>query len=255
MFIDFYVYVFYFDYYDQYFYWGLVFEFQFDGDIKLCVGDWILILGVLEWKKVLCEVYVCGEMLNVVEYMVKWCDLSYCLVLMDVVGQDVQVLLVLSYCYMYWVEVEFVVFFVCIVNDVLVSYCVVVFNCLMFWVYVLLNVLYEVVKEICCVCIELGVKGLVVGGFNFGGMEYDLLELDFVWEVLCDFDLLIFVYGYNQFVIWGKQVNIDCYEIIVIVGMNYDEIKCFWYLINGGVLDCFLNLKIYIIYGGGFVFY
>jgi predicted TIM-barrel fold metal-dependent hydrolase len=37
--------------------------------------------------------------------------------------------------------------------------------------------------------------------------------------------------------------------------MNYDETKCFWYLICGGVLDRFPQLKVYITHAGGFVPY
>jgi predicted TIM-barrel fold metal-dependent hydrolase len=79
--------------------------------------------------------------------------------------------------------------------------------------------------------------------------------MDPVWEALCDLDLPMFVHGYNQSVTWGKNANSDRYETTAIVGMNYDETKAFWYLVNGGVFDRFPKLKVYITHGGGFVPY
>ncbi|MGH7897783.1 MAG: amidohydrolase family protein, partial [Candidatus Binatia bacterium] len=45
------------------------------------------------------------------------------------------------------------------------------------------------------------------------------------------------------------------YEITAIVGMCYDESRCFWNLVCGGVLDRFPKLQIYITHGGGYVPY
>lgn len=72
---------------------------------------------------------------------------------------------------------------------------------------------------------------------------------------MCDLDLPIFIHGYNQSVTWGMQADHDKYETTAIVGMNYDETRFFWYLINGGVLDRFPNLKVYITHGGGYIPY
>ena len=36
---------------------------------------------------------------------------------------------------------------------------------------------------------------------------------------------------------WGDQANTDRYETTAIVGMQYDETRCFWNLICGGVLE------------------
>nr|WP_296220452.1 amidohydrolase family protein [Pseudomonas sp. UBA2684] len=243
------------DYYNQHPYWGPAFEAQPDGDIKLRVGDWILSLGAPERKKALREAHARGETLNVEEYMAKWRDPNHRLAAMDAAGQDAQVLSVPSHCYMYWTEAEFAVPFARKVNDVLADYCSAAPNRLMFWAHAPLNVPHEAAKEIRRAVTELGAKGLVAGGSNFGGMEYDSPELDPVWQALCDLDVPIFVHGYNQSVTWGKEANTDRYETTAIVGMNYDETKCLWYLINGGVLDRFPNLKIYITHGGGFVPY
>src|SRR5690606_35950674 len=113
---------------------------------------------------------------------------------------------------------------------------------LMFWAHAPLNVPVEAAKEIRRAVTELGAKGLVAGGSNFGGLEFDSPEMDPVWEALCDLDVPMFVHGYNQSVTWGKEANTDRYETTAIVGMNYDETKCFWYMINGGVFDRFPNL-------------
>jgi len=156
---------------------------------------------------------------------------------------------------MYWAEPEFCVPFAQKVNDSLAKYCSGAPDRLMFWAHAPLNVPVEAAKEIRRACTELGAKGLVAGGSNFGGLEFDSPEMDPVWEALCDLDLPMFVHGYNQSVTWGKDANTDRYETTAILGMNYDESKCFWYMINGGVFDRFPNLKVYITHGGGFVPY
>jgi predicted TIM-barrel fold metal-dependent hydrolase len=79
--------------------------------------------------------------------------------------------------------------------------------------------------------------------------------MDPVWEALCDLDLPMFIHGYNQSVTWGKKANDDRYETTAIVGMQYDETRCFWNLVCGGVLDRFPSLKVYITHGGGYVPY
>jgi predicted TIM-barrel fold metal-dependent hydrolase len=76
-----------------------------------------------------------------------------------------------------------------------------------------------------------------------------------VWEVLCDLNLPMFIHGYNQSVTWGEKANDDRYETTAIVGMQYDESRCFWNLVCGGVLDRFPDLKVYITHGGGYVPY
>lgn len=243
------------DYYDQHPYWGPAFEQQPDGDIKLRVGDWLLTLGAPERKAALRKAHAEGKALNVQEYMDRWRDPKSRLAAMDAAGQNAQVVSVPSHCYMYWADEDFSVSFSKKVNDVLADYCSANSDRLMYWAQAPLNVPAEAAKEVTRACTELGAKGLVCGGSNFGGLEFDSPELDPVWAAMCDLDLPIFVHGYNQSVTWGKQANTDRYETTAIVGMNYDESKCFWYLINGGVLDRFPNLKVYITHGGGFVPY
>ena len=59
---------------------------------------------------------------------------------------------------------------------------------------------------------------------------------DGIFTALCDLDLPMFIHGYNQSVTWGRKANDDRYETTAIVGMQYDETRCFWNLVCGGVL-------------------
>ncbi|WP_235943680.1 amidohydrolase family protein, partial [Zoogloea dura] len=243
------------DYYDQDPYWGPAFESQPDGDIKLRVGDWILSLGAPERKAALRKAKAEGQALNVQDYMARWRDPKTRLAGMDAAGQNAQVVSVPSHCYMYWTPLEYAIPFARKVNDVLAEYCSGAPDRLMFWAQAPLQNPEEAAKEIRRACTQLGAKGLGAGGSNFGGLEFDSREMDPVWEALCDLDLPMFVHGYNQSVTWGKNANSDRYETTAIVGMNYDETKAFWYLVNGGVFDRFPKLKVYITHGGGFVPY
>ena len=242
-------------YYNQHPHWGPFFEQRPDGDIKLRVGHWILSLGSPERRAALKKAQAEGRQLDINQYLERWADPKTRLAGMDAAGQSAQVVSVPSHCYMYWTEPEFGVPFAQKVNDVMAEYCAAAPNRLMAWAHAPLNVPVEAAKEIRRACTTLGAKGLVAGGANFGGLEFDSPEMDPVWEALCDVDLPMFVHGYNQSVTWGEQANTDRYETTAIVGMNYDETKCFWNMINGGVLDRFPNLKIYITHGGGFVPY
>jgi len=243
------------DYYNQHPYWGPAFELQPDGDIKLRVGDWILTLGAPERKAALRKAHAEGKTLEVSEYMERWRDPKVRLAGMDAAGQNAQVVNVPSHCYMYWTDKDFSVSFSRKANEVLADYCSADPSRLMYWAQAPLNVPEEAAKEIRRACKEFGAKGLSAGGSNFGGLEFDSPEMDPVWRALCDLDLPMFVHGFNQSVTWGDQANTDRYETTSIVGMNYDETKAFWYMINGGVFDRFPDLKVYITHGGGFVPY
>jgi predicted TIM-barrel fold metal-dependent hydrolase len=187
--------------------------------------------------------------------MERWRDPKFRLAGMDSAGQNAQVVNVPSHCYMYWTDKDFSVSFSRKANEVLAEYCSADPSRLMYWAQAPLNAPEEAAKEIRRACTEFGAKGLSAGGSNFGGLEFDSPEMDPVWQALCDLDLPMFVHGFNQSVTWGDKANTDRYETTSIVGMNYDETKAFWYLINGGVLDRFPNLKVYITHGGGFVPY
>ena len=166
------------DYYDQHPYWGPAFEQQPDGDIKLRVGDWLLTLGAPERKAALRKAHAEGKALNVQEYMDRWRDPKSRLAAMDAAGQNAQVVSVPSHCYMYWADEDFSVSFSKKVNDVLADYCSANSDRLMYWAQAPLNVPAEAAKEVTRACTELGAKGLVCGGSNFGGLEFDSPELD-----------------------------------------------------------------------------
>ncbi|WP_333612035.1 amidohydrolase family protein [Brevundimonas bullata] len=238
-------------YYNQDPHWGPFFEKHDDGHIRLRVGEWILSLGSPERRAAVNR----GETMEVAEFMSKWNDPKHRLAGMDALGQDAQVLSVPSHCYMYWADPAFANRFSTKVNDTLADYCDRSDGRLMMWATAALQDPVNAAKEIRRACTELGAKGLSAGGSNFGGMEFDDPRMDPIWEVLCDLDLPMFVHGYNQSVTWGPKANTDKYETTSIPGMNYDETKCFWYLICGGVLDRFPNLKVYITHAGGFVPY
>ena len=238
-------------YYNQHPHWGPFFEQGSDGDIRLRVGHWVLGLGSPERKAAVRS----GKGLKLEEYLARWADPKVRLAGMDAAGQNAQVVSVPSHCYMYWTEPEYAVPYARKVNDVLAGYCAGAPDRLMFWAHAPMNVPVEAAKELRRACGQLGAKGLVAGGANFGGFEFDSPELDPVWEALCDLDLPMFIHGYNQSVTWGKKANDDRYETTAIVGMQYDETRCFWNLVCGGVLDRFPSLKVYITHGGGYVPY
>lgn len=238
-------------YYNQHPHWGPFFEPCDDGDIRLRVGHWVLTLGSPERRAMV----KAGTKINLEEYFARWADPMTRIAGMNAAGQDAQVLSVPSHCYMYWTEPEFGIPFAQTVNNVLAEYCSAVPDRLFFWAHAPLNEPVAAAAEIRRACTELGARGLVAGGANFGGLEFDDKEFDPVWEALCELDLPMFVHGYNQSVTWGEKANDDRYETTAIVGMNYDETQCFWNIVCGGVLDRFPKLKIYITHGGGYVPY
>lgn len=238
-------------YYNQHPHWGPFFEQCDDGDIRLRVGKWQLTLGSPERKAAVRA----GKGLKLEEYMAKWADPKVRLAGMDAAGQNLQVVSVPSHCYMYWTEAEYAVPYARTVNDTFAEYCSAAPDRLMFWAHAPLNEPQAAAIELRRACTELGAKGLSAGGANFGGLEFDSPELDVVWKTLCDLDLPMFIHGYNQSVTWGDRANEDRYETTAIVGMQYDETRCFWNLVCGGVLDRFPDLKVYITHGGGYVPY
>jgi predicted TIM-barrel fold metal-dependent hydrolase len=236
-------------YYNQHPHWGPFFEKGDDGDIRLRVGHWILTLGSPERKAAV----KAGKAPSLEEYFASWSDPKNRLAKMDAAGQDAQVLSVPSHIYMYWAEPEFSVPFARTVNDTLAEYCAGGDGRLYAWAHAPLNVPEEGAKELRRAVKEHGFLGLSAGGANFGGLEFDDPAMDPIWRALCDLDLPMFVHGYNQSVSWGDKANDDKYETTAIVGMQYDETRCFWYMVNGGVFDRFPDLKVYITHGGGYV--
>jgi predicted TIM-barrel fold metal-dependent hydrolase len=238
-------------YYNQHPHWGPFFEKGDDGDIRLRVGHWILTLGSPERKAAV----KAGKAPSLDEYFTAWADPKGRLAKMDAAGQDAQVLSVPSHIYMYWADPEFTVPFATKVNDTLAEYCAGGDGRLYAWAHAPLDQPEAAARELRRAVKEHGFLGLSAGGANFGGMEFDDPKMDPVWTALCDLDLPMFVHGYNQSVTWGEKSNDDKYETTAIVGMQYDETRCFWYMVNGGVFDRFPNLKVYITHGGGYVPY
>jgi predicted TIM-barrel fold metal-dependent hydrolase len=237
-------------FYDQDPHWGPRWEQGDDGQLRLRIGHWLLTLGIPEQKAALAR----GEKFGIDGIMNSWGNPAGRLKAMDALDQSAQIVSIPAHCYMYWADAAFSVRFAKVCNDALAEYCGNGNDRLYFWAHAPLNDPGEAAKEIRR-AVALGARGLGAGGSNFGGLEFDSPELYPVWEALCDLDLPIFVHGYNQSVTWGERANDDRYETTSIVGMNYDETKCFWYLTVGGVLDRFPKLKVYITHAGGFVPY
>jgi aminocarboxymuconate-semialdehyde decarboxylase len=174
---------------------------------------------------------------------------------MDQRGMDKLVVSLPSHMYMYWTEPEFGVAYARTVNDEQAKYCEAYPDRLYFWAHAPLQDIPASVRELDRAVNELGAKGLGMGGANFGGREVDDPAFDPLWEKVCELGVPIFVHGYNQSVSWGDKADTDPYDTTSILGMNSDETKLFWFMVNGGVLDRFPDLRVYITHGGGFVPY
>jgi len=173
---------------------------------------------------------------------------------MDAQGIDVLVVSVPSHMYMYWAG-DYGTEFARITNDEFASFASANPDRLKFWAHVPMADPSAAVTELERAVTELGAVGMGIGGANFGGLEVFDEAYDPLWAKVCELGVPVFVHGYNQSVTWGKQANDDPYDTTSIVGMCYDETRCFWYLVNGGVLDRFPELQVYITHGGGFAPY
>jgi aminocarboxymuconate-semialdehyde decarboxylase len=176
------------------------------------------------------------------------------LAMMDELGVDKLVVSVPSHMYMYWTG-DFGTRYASIVNEELAAFCSSNPDRFAFWGHAALQEPESAAKELERAVLQLGAKGLSMGGANFGGLELYDEALNPVWEKVCELDVPIFVHGYNQSVTWGDKAMDDPFDTTSIVGMCYDEAKSYWYLVNGGVLDRFPDLKVYITHGGGYVPY
>jgi aminocarboxymuconate-semialdehyde decarboxylase len=170
-------------------------------------------------------------------------------------GIDKVVLSMPAHMVNYHTEPEFGVRFASAVNDSLSAYCESDRQLFHFWAHVPAQDPKAAAAELERAVTQLGASGLQMGGANFGGREVSDPEFRPLWEKACELGALIFVHGYNQSVTWGKDAMKDPYDTTSIVGMNSDETLFFWHLVNGGVLDDFPELKVYITHGGGFVPY
>lgn len=154
----------------------------------------------------------------------------------------------------YHTEPEFAVRFAAAVNEGLAEFCESdpMFG---YWAHVPAQDPAAAAKEVERAIGQLGAAGISMGGANFGGRQVSDPAFRPLWEKLVELDVLVFVHGYNQSVTWGADAGSDPFDTTSIVGMNNDETLFFWHLINGGVLDDFPELKIYITHGGGFIPY
>lgn len=174
---------------------------------------------------------------------------------MDAAGMDVLVMSLPSHMGMYWAGPEFAVRYTRVVNDELAEFATADPQRLHFWAALPLQSPEAAAKELERAVTQLGARGAYMGGANFGGLEFNSEELFPLWEKVSELGVPIFVHGYNQSVTWGKRANEDRYDTTSIVGMLYDETRCFWNLICGGVLDRFPDLQVYITHAGGYVPY
>jgi len=174
---------------------------------------------------------------------------------MDKAGVDKLVVSLPSHMGLYHAEPEFNTRYARVVNEDLARYCASNPERLYFWAHAPLQDPPAAAKEIERAVTQLGAKGLGMGAANFGGREVHDRAFYPVWEKLCELGVPIFVHGYNQSVTWGDKANDDPFDTTSIVGMLYDEARYFWYMVNGGVLDDFPDLRVYITHAGGYVPY
>jgi predicted TIM-barrel fold metal-dependent hydrolase len=231
--------------------WGPFFETGEDGNVRLRVGHWVLTLGSPE-VRALAKI---GKAPKAEEYLEAGRTPAVRLAQMDAAGQDVQVVSVPSHCYMYWADQDFTPMFARNANDALAEYCSQSGGRIFAWAQAPMEQPELAAEELRRAVTKLGAVGLGTGGSYINGREFDDPAFDAVWRTMCDLDVPMFVHGYNESVTWGERANEDRFETTSIVGMNYAETRCFWYMTNGGVFDRFPDLKVYITHGGGFVPY
>jgi len=165
-------------------------------------------------------------------------------------GVDKLVVSAPSHAFMYWAG-EFGDEYAHICNDEMSAFCAEDRAHFDFWAHANLANPAGAAREIERAVTQLGAKGVCVGGANFNGLEAHSEELFPVWEVVQRLDVPVMVHGYNQSIWLGENHHQDKFETSSIVGDCVDETLFFWYLINGGVLDAFPNLKTYITHAGG----
>ncbi len=233
--------------------WGPFWEFDEVGNNFMRVGKWKLTLSTKEQRAAVAA-GTAAKVQDAETFFRENFTAQKKLEAMDANGVDKLVVSVPSHWYMYWAEPEFGARFAQVVNDSLAEFCSAAPDRLYFWGHCQMQDPENGAKELER-AFKLGARGLSMGGANFGGLEINDRALYQIWEKLCEYDLPIFVHGYNQSVAWGDKADTEQFEVTSACGMLYDESRCFWQLISGGVLDDFPNLKIYITHGGGCVPY
>ncbi|MCW3001046.1 MAG: hypothetical protein JWQ20_344 [Conexibacter sp.] len=154
-----------------------------------------------------------------------------------------------AHMFMYWAG-DFATPFSRIVNNELSEFCAKDAEHFDFWALVPMADPAEAPRELTRAVEELGAVGMMMGGANFAGREVYDRAYDPLWERVCELDVPVFVHGYNASAT-GHGSN-DPYDTSSIVGMNYYETMCIWYLICSGVLDRFPTLQFYVTHAGGY---
>ncbi|WP_242127365.1 amidohydrolase family protein [Sphingobium sp. Sx8-8] len=236
---------------DQHPHWGPTYVPSADGDVNLRIGKWVLHLGIPERR----QAVAAGNIISREETMRQRADPHFRLAQMDAAKQDIQVLSLPSHYAMYWADKEFGKAYAENTNRVMEEYCSADPDRLKFFAHTALQDPKVAAAELEHAVTKRGAVGLGMGGANFGGLEVHDEEFYPVWEMVSKLDIPVFVHGFNQSVTWGEDADKEPFDVTAIVGMPYDETRLFWYMINGGVLDRFPDLKIYITHGGGYVPY
>jgi aminocarboxymuconate-semialdehyde decarboxylase len=157
-----------------------------------------------------------------------------------------------AHMFMYWAG-DFGVQFARIVNDELAQFCAEDPEHFNFWALVPMADPDAAIAELERAVNENGAVGMMMGGANFAGREVYDEAYEPLWEKLIELDVPVFVHGYNATATGSHEK--DRYDASSILGMNYYESLCIWYLICSGVLDRHPGLRFYVTHAGGFVPY
>jgi predicted TIM-barrel fold metal-dependent hydrolase len=238
---------------NQHPHWGPFWEFDDEGFFHLRVGKWTL--GMTSTKEHRAAVKGGAfKKMDTQTFFAENFTPAKRVAQMDAKGVDKLVISHPSHWYMYWTEHDFAVRYASLVNDELARFCSAFPERLYWWAHLPMQNPTACVRE-AERAIRMGARGFGIGGANFGGLELDDHTYYPLWEKACELNVPFFVHGYNQSGSWGDKADTEKYDVTAIVGMPYDETRCFWNLVCGGVLDDFPNLRIYITHGGGYVPY
>src|SRR5271167_195804 len=238
---------------NQHPHWGPFWEFDAAGLFHLRVGKWTLGMKSTKEHKSAVEA---GEMkkMDTRTFFAQNFTAERRIAQMDRMGVDKLVISHPSHWYMYWTDAAFNVRYASLVNDELAKFCDAYPHRLYHWAHLPMQEPLASVRELDR-AVRNGARGAGIGGANFGGLELDDPKYYPLWEKACELNVPFFVHGYNQSNSWGDQADTEKYDVTAIIGMPYDETRCFWNLVCGGVLDKFPELRVYITHAGGYVPY
>lgn len=168
-------------------------------------------------------------------------------------GIDMLVVSQPAHMFMYWAG-DYGTIFARVVNDELAKFCEQDPDRFAFWALVPMGDPAAAPAELERAVNELGAVGMMTGGANFASREIHDEAFFPLWEKLCELRAPVFVHGYNA-TATGESHGDDPFDASSILGMNYYESLCIWFLICGGVLDRYPELRFYVTHAGGFVPY